>query len=157
MMYGDFIVNGQDVNLIFPPDASLMTALRDNGYTEVKNGCGAGTCGSCAVLLDGKLVFSCQVLAASVIGREITTVKGVGTVHNPHPIQDAFVEAGAVQCGFCTPGKVLATFALLGEYPNPTDEQIKEALHGHICRCTGYVKIIDAVRLAAEKMEATNE
>ena len=152
MIYGEFIINGQKVDLVFPPDANLLSALRDNNFVEVKNGCNEGTCGACAVLLDGEVVFSCQVLAASVIGREITTVKGIGTIHKPHPIQEAFVEAGAVQCGFCIPGKVLSTYVLLSKNPNPTDDEIKEALHGHICRCTGYVKIIDGVRLAIEKI-----
>ncbi|MFP4458864.1 MAG: (2Fe-2S)-binding protein [Candidatus Zixiibacteriota bacterium] len=152
MNYAEFIVNGQKVDLLFNPDDSLMTMLRENGYVDVKNGCGAGTCGACAVLLDGRLIFSCQALAGSAIGKSITTVRGIGTIHKPHPIQEAFVEAGAVQCGFCIPGKVLATYVLLNEIPNPTDQQIKEALHGHLCRCTGYAKILDAVHLAAKKM-----
>lgn len=153
-MKAHFKINGRDVAARFSPEALLLDVLRDNGHEEVKEGCRTGECGACVVLLDGKPVNSCRVLAAGVAGREITTVKGLGSLHEPHPVQTAFVDSGAVQCGFCTPGMVLASYALLKENPNPTDEEIKTALDGNLCRCTGYVKIIDAVRLAAERMRS---
>jgi len=147
-----FKINKKAYELEFAPNAKLLDVLRDNGFTEVKCGCREGFCGACCVLLDGRLVNSCMIYAASVGEKEITTVRGIGNTLEPHPIQEAFVEAGAVQCGFCTPGMVLATYALLQDNPNPTDEEIKQALDGNFCRCTGYVKIIDAVKLAAKKV-----
>jgi carbon-monoxide dehydrogenase small subunit len=151
-MKGILSINGAEATVTLRGDEVLLDVIRDLGYTEVKEGCREGACGSCLVLLEGVLVNSCQVLAASALGREITTVRGLGTFHHPHPIQEAFVEAGAVQCGFCTPGMVLATFALLSRNPRPTEDQIRHALDGNLCRCTGYVKIIEAVGLAAERM-----
>ncbi|MCF4151177.1 (2Fe-2S)-binding protein [Dethiosulfovibrio sp. F2B] len=151
-MEGRFVINGIEKVLSFEPDATLLQALRDGGFSEVKRGCDTGECGACAVVLNGDLVTSCKVYAASVVGSEILTAKGLGTVQNPHPIQQAFVDAGAIQCGFCTPGMVMATYALLSKNPDPTDEEIRRALDGNKCRCTGYVKIFDAVRLAAERM-----
>ena len=153
-MNGNFSINGTEVPISLRGDEVLLDVLRELGCTEVKEGCREGACGSCLVLLDGALVNSCQVLAASALGKEITTVKGLGTFHRPHPIQEAFVDAGAVQCGFCTPGMVLATFALLKKNSRPTEQQIRHALDGNLCRCTGYVKIIEAVKLAAERMSA---
>jgi len=147
-----FKINKKAYELEFAPNAKLLDVLRDIGFAEVKCGCREGFCGACSILLDGELVNSCMVYAASVGDREITTVKGIGSIHEPHPIQEALVEAGAVQCGFCTPGMVLATYALLQRNPEPSDEDIKEALDGNFCRCTGYVKIIDAVKLAAKKV-----
>lgn len=147
-----FEVNGKEERWIFEPDATLQHVLRENGHPEVKNGCSAGECGACLILLDGKPVNSCQVLAASAIGRQIVTVSGIGDIHSPHPIQMAFADTGAVQCGFCTPGMVLAAYALLRENPDPTDDEIKRALDGNLCRCTGYVKIVEGVRLAARRM-----
>jgi len=149
---GTFVVNGERRRADFPSDETLLHVLRSLGHTEVKKGCGEGQCGACVVLLDGRLVNSCQVLAASALEREITTVQGIGTVMAPHPIQTAFADAGAVQCGFCTPGMVLAAYALLQDNPNPTDGEIRRALDGNLCRCTGYVKIVEAVRLAARAM-----
>ena len=154
-MVGKFIINGKEIDTVFPPDSVLLTLLRENGFTEVKEGCREGECGACLVLLDGRLVNSCQVLAASAAGMNITTVKGIGNIHSPHPIQSAFADTGAVQCGFCTPGMVLAAFNLLKENPDPDDNEIKQALDGNLCRCTGYVKIIEAVRLAAKRMRET--
>jgi carbon-monoxide dehydrogenase small subunit len=151
-MTGSLHINGTELRASFRGNELLLDVLRNLGCTEVKEGCREGACGSCLVLLDGVLVNSCQVLAASALGREITTVKGLGTFHEPHPIQEAFVEAGAVQCGFCTPGMVLATFALLKKNPKPEEAEIRKALDGNLCRCTGYVKIIEAVKLAAERM-----
>ena len=151
-MNGTFIINGAKKELSFDSRITLLQLLRANGYPEVKEGCDEGQCGSCVVLLDSALVNSCQVFAATAVEKEITTVKGIGTIHKPHPIQEALVETGAVQCGFCTPGMVLAAFALLKEKANPTEDEIKIALDGNLCRCTGYVKIIDGVKLAAERM-----
>jgi aerobic-type carbon monoxide dehydrogenase small subunit (CoxS/CutS family) len=153
-MEGQIRVNGAAVPVRFASKALLLDVLREAGFVEVKEGCREAACGSCLVLLDGALVNSCQVLAASALGRQVTTVKGLGTLRQPHPIQEAFTEAGAVQCGFCTPGMVLATHALLRENPDPDEAAIRRALDGNLCRCTGYVKIVDAVRLAARRLRA---
>ncbi len=152
-MRGVFIINGQRKEIEFAPHKRLLDVLRENGYAEVKEGCREGECGACVVLLDGKPVNSCQVLAASVMEKEIVTVRGLGTIHKPHPIEEAFVEAGAVQCGFCTPGMIISTYALLKENPDPEDDDIKRALDGNLCRCTGYVKIKKAVKLASKKVK----
>jgi carbon-monoxide dehydrogenase small subunit len=131
---------------------SLLYVLRERlGLPGSKNACEQGECGSCSVLLDGVLVCSCLVLAAQAEGHEVSTVEGLGGEDGLHPVQRAFVETGAVQCGFCTPGLVMATVDLLGRIPNPTDDEIREALSGNLCRCTGYQKIFDAVRLAARR------
>ena len=131
---------------------SLLNALRDGfGLPGSKNACEQGECGSCSVLVDGELVCSCLVLAAQADGHEVTTVEGLARDGELHRVQRAFVEAGAVQCGFCTPGLVVATVDLLERVPEPSDDEIREALSGNLCRCTGYAKIFDAVRLAAEK------
>ena len=129
---------------------SLLTALRDGfGLPGSKNACEQGECGSCSVLLDGELVCACLVLAAQADGHEVTTVEGLARGGELHRVQRAFVEAGAVQCGFCTPGLVVATADLLERVPRPSDDEIREALSGNLCRCTGYAKIFDAVRLGA--------
>jgi len=129
---------------------SLLTALRDGfGLPGSKNACEQGECGSCSVLVDGELVCSCLVLAAQANGHEVTTVEGLARGDELHRVQRAFVDAGAVQCGFCTPGLVVATADLLERTPSPSDDEIREALSGNLCRCTGYAKIFDAVRLAA--------
>jgi aerobic carbon-monoxide dehydrogenase small subunit len=129
---------------------SLLWALRERlGLPGSKNACEQGECGSCSVFLDGQLVCACLVLAAQADRHEIVTVEGLAEDGAPHPVQEAFVEAGAVQCGFCTPGLVVATVDLLGRVPSPSDDEIREALSGNLCRCTGYTKIFDAVRLAA--------
>jgi carbon-monoxide dehydrogenase small subunit len=130
---------------------SLLFALREKlGFPGSKNACEQGECGSCSVLLDGVLVCACLVLAAQADGHEVTTVEGLaGEDGALHPVQQAFVDAGAVQCGFCTPGLVVATADLLRRSPEPSDDEIREALSGNLCRCTGYAKIFDAVRLAA--------
>ena len=129
---------------------SLMYVLRERlGLPGAKNACEQGECGSCSVLLDGELVCSCLVLAAQADGHEVTTVEGLRDGEELHRVQQAFVEAGAVQCGFCTPGLVVATAALLERVPSPSDDVIREELSGNLCRCTGYAKIFDAVRLAA--------
>jgi len=131
---------------------SLLFALRERlGLPGSKNACEQGECGSCSVLLDGTLVCSCLVLAAQADGHEVTTVEGLADGDRLHPVQQAFAEAGAVQCGFCTPGFVVATVDLLARVPDPTDDEIREALSGNLCRCTGYAKIFDAVRMAAAR------
>ena len=129
---------------------SLLTFLRDTlELPGSKNACEQGECGSCSVLFDGTLVCSCLVLAAQAAGHEIVTVEGLAREDALHPVQQAFVDAGAVQCGFCTPGLIVATAALLERTPDPGEDEIREALSGNLCRCTGYQKIFDAVRLAA--------
>jgi carbon-monoxide dehydrogenase small subunit len=131
---------------------SLLTMLRDTlELPGSKNACEQGECGSCSVLLDGELVCACLVLAAQVDGHQVVTVEGLADGDALHPVQTAFVEAGAVQCGFCTPGLVVAVADLLERVPDPTEDEVREALSGNVCRCTGYVKIFDAVRLAAER------
>ena len=132
-----------------------MEVLREDfGLTGAKNACGGeGECGACTVLLDGEAVNSCLVLISQVEGRSVLTIEGLSPEGVPHPIQQAFIEAGAVQCGFCTPGMVLAAKALLDTHPHPDEEQIRSALSGNLCRCTGYTKIIAAVKLAAGEGE----
>jgi aerobic carbon-monoxide dehydrogenase small subunit len=132
---------------------SLLYVLRERlGLPGSKNACEQGECGSCSVYLDGVLVCSCLVLAGQAEGCEVVTVEGIAVGDELHPVQETFVEAGGVQCGFCTPGFIVATHDLLQRKPNPTDAEIREALAGNLCRCTGYEKILDAVRLAAERM-----
>ncbi len=132
---------------------SLLYVLRERlGLPGSKNACEQGECGSCSVYLDGTLVCACLVLAGQASGREILTVEGIAGTDGLHPVQEAFIEAGGVQCGFCTPGFVVATHDLLGRNPEPTDAEVREALSGNLCRCTGYEKILDAVRLASRRM-----
>jgi carbon-monoxide dehydrogenase small subunit len=132
------------------PGESLLYALRERlGLPGSKNACEQGECGSCSVLLDGSLVCACLVLAAQADGHAVVTVEGLAEGDDLHPVQTAFVEAGAVQCGFCTPGLVVATADLLARVPSPTEDEIREALSGNLCRCTGYAKIFDAVGRAA--------
>ena len=134
------------------PGESLLHLLRERlGLPGAKNACEQGECGSCTVYLDGEPVCACLVAAGQVIGREVTTVEGLAAGQALHPVQEAFVEAGAVQCGFCTPGLVVAAHDLLARVPEPSDPEIREALAGNLCRCTGYEKILDAVRLAARR------
>lgn len=147
-------VNGRPRRWKVAPDEPLTDVLRREGLTSVKKGCGEGTCGSCTVLLDDNAVASCITLAAQAHGRRVTTVEGLGTPSQPHPLQLALVRVGAVQCGFCTPGVVLAAAALLARRPDPTDAQVREALDGNLCRCTGYVKIVEGVQLAARWLRA---
>jgi aerobic carbon-monoxide dehydrogenase small subunit len=146
----ELTVNGGQVEADVWEGESLLFALRERlGLPGSKNACEQGECGSCSVLLDGTLVCACLVLAAQAHGHEVVTVEGVGEDGRLHRVQEAFVETGAVQCGFCTPGLVVATVDLLAHTPQPTDDEIREALSGNLCRCTGYAKIFDAVRLAA--------
>ena len=146
-------VNGKQYDLEVENDTTLLKLLRNElGMTGTKEGCGAGECGACTVILDGKAVDSCITLALQADGKDITTIEGLADGDQLHPIQDAFINAGAIQCGFCTPGMVLSAKALLDHNPSPSEEEIREALAGNLCRCTGYVKIVEAVKLAAEKM-----
>jgi carbon-monoxide dehydrogenase small subunit len=143
-------VNGEQREADVWPGESLLFALRERlGLPGSKNACEQGECGSCSVLLDGKLVCACLVLAAQADGHEVVTVEGLAGDGELHRVQEAFVEAGAVQCGFCTPGLIVATADLLARSPAPGEDEIREALSGNLCRCTGYQKIFDAVRLAA--------
>ena len=137
------------------PGESLLHLLRERlGLPGAKNACEQGECGSCTVHLDGEPVCACLVAAGQAIGREVTTVEGLAEGQALHPVQEAFVEAGAVQCGFCTPGLVVMASDLLARVPEPSDPEIREALAGNLCRCTGYEKILDAVRLAARRQVA---
>jgi carbon-monoxide dehydrogenase small subunit len=148
----ELLVNGHRREMDVWEGESLLYALRERlGLPGSKNACEQGECGSCSVLLDGTLVCACLVLAAQAEGREVVTVEGLAGDGALHPVQEAFVDAGAVQCGFCTPGLVVATADLLAHTPDASDDEIREALSGNLCRCTGYAKIFDAVRLAASR------
>ncbi len=148
-----FTVNGAPVALETRPGRRALDVLRDDlGLTAAKEGCGSGECGACAVLVDGELTLSCLTLAAQLDGRSVVTAEGLGTPDAPHPAQEAFAVHGAVQCGYCTPGMTLATAALLAENPDPSREEARQALAGNLCRCTGYVKIVDAVLAAAKRL-----
>ncbi|MCD6135771.1 (2Fe-2S)-binding protein, partial [Candidatus Bipolaricaulota bacterium] len=146
-----FTVNGRVEERDVRDDERLLDLIRDDlQLTGAKEGCGEGECGACTVLIDGKAVASCLVLAPQVDGKDVLTVEGLARGEELHPIQRAFVEKGAVQCGFCTPGFIMSTYALLSVNSDPNDEEILAALEGNLCRCTGYAKIIEAVRYAAE-------
>ncbi|MEE9541679.1 MAG: (2Fe-2S)-binding protein [Candidatus Bipolaricaulota bacterium] len=162
-----FTLNGKQILAEADAETRLLDLLREDlHHTGTKEGCGEGECGACTVLIDGRAVNSCLVLAPQVDGKELLTIEGLAGLSQSvslssadqgdkcrlHPIQRAFVEKGAVQCGFCTPGFIMSTYALLLKNPNPTDEQILTALEGNLCRCTGYLKILEAVRYAAELM-----
>ncbi len=150
----ELTINGSEHTLQVNPGELAIDTLRNAGYASIKRGCDEGDCGSCSILVDGRLMRACLMYAGQLHGRSVTTVEALGTARAPHPIQRAFVDAGAVQCGYCTPGMILATHALLQEHPKPTDEQIRQGLDGNLCRCTGYVKIFDGVRRAAGIDEA---
>ena len=143
-------INGRARDVEAPADATLLGVLRDSlGIFDVKEGCDEGVCGVCTVLLDGRPVSSCLVLAAGVRGRSIVTVKGLERDGGLHPLQEAFVKHGAVQCGFCTPGMLLTALVFLESHPRPDREEIRRALEGNLCRCTGYAKIVDAIEAYA--------
>ena len=146
-------VNGRDVEVYVRPDARLIDVLRDLGYLSVKEGCSTGECGACTVIMDGKTVLSCITFALQANGKEIITVEGLAKNGKLHPVQEAFIEKGAVQCGYCIPGFIMSTVYLLNKNPNPTHEDILDALEGNLCRCTGYVKIIEAVKEAASRLK----
>jgi len=145
-------VNGETKSIEVKPSETLLELLRRLGYKSVKFGCGEGFCGSCTVIMNGRPVNSCLVLAATVDGKDVVTVEDMGDSRNLHPLQVAFMDAGAVQCGFCTPGMLLSAKVLLERKANPSTAEIKEALEGNLCRCTGYIQIIEAVKLAAKRI-----
>jgi carbon-monoxide dehydrogenase small subunit len=146
-------VNDEAREALAPVHKTLLEVLREDlGLTGTKHGCELGECGTCTVLVDGEPVLSCLVLPVEVEGRRITTVEGMAQAGRLHPLQQAFAELGAAQCGYCTPGILLTATALLAERPSPTRQEVKEALAGNLCRCTGYTKILDAVELAALRM-----
>ena len=145
-------INGRRRAAGVPPQATLLETLRDLGHVEVKNGCEKGDCGACAVLLDGVAVDACLTLTWMAEGRAITTVSGLGSRDAPHALHDAFIHSGAVQCGYCTPGLIIAAQSLLAETLEPSDDDIRVALSGNLCRCTGYTKVFDAVRDAAAQL-----
>jgi aerobic carbon-monoxide dehydrogenase small subunit len=145
-----FTLNGQPVEIDCAPERRAVDLLREDlGLADIKEGCGTGECGACSVLVDGVHKLSCLLLAGQLAGRQVLTPAGLGTQERPHPIQTAFAELGAVQCGYCTPGMTMAAAALLRENPAPDREAVRVALSGNLCRCTGYVKIVDAVLAAA--------
>jgi carbon-monoxide dehydrogenase small subunit len=145
-------VNGVAREAVVAPESSLLALLRDGlGLVGPKNACETGECGSCTVWLDGEIVCACLVPAFQADGSDVATVESLADGHRLHVVQEAFLRAGAVQCGFCTPGLVVAAADLLARDPDPTDARIRDALAGNLCRCTGYRKIVDAVRLAAEE------
>ncbi|MFT7685277.1 MAG: carbon-monoxide dehydrogenase small subunit [Candidatus Azotimanducaceae bacterium] len=146
-------VNGDMVEFACPQDETVLNSLRDRiGLTGVKEGCGTGDCGACSITLDGRLVCACLVLSAEVSGKEITTVEGMSEGGKLHPLQEKFIEHAALQCGICTPGFLVASKVLLEKNPNPSEEEIRYALAGNLCRCTGYDKIVRAVQAAAKDM-----
>ncbi len=149
----DLSINGESYELAVEPQTTLLEVLREHiGLTGTKEGCGTGECGSCTVLAGGKPILSCLALAADCEGIEITSIEGLAQEGKLTAVQEAFLEKGAIQCGFCTPGMVLAVTALLREHPSPDERRINKALEGNLCRCTGYNKIVEAVNLAAEQL-----
>lgn len=149
-------INGVWKKAEVAPEESLLKVLREKlGHTEVKEGCGKGDCGACAVLLNGKPVNACLTLALQADQQKVVTVKGIGTPDRPHPLQESFVKGGAIQCGFCTAGMLVSAKNLLDENPNPSRDEIKKAISGNLCRCTGYKKIIEAIEEAAQKIRQT--
>jgi putative selenate reductase molybdopterin-binding subunit len=150
-------INGQRKALRHEPGEILLEVLRREGYFGVKHGCDTGECGACAILLNGSAVNSCIMLAAQAEGKEILTIEGVGSAAKLHPVQQALLETGAVQCGFCTPGMVMSAVDLLKRTLHPTEMEVRDALAGNLCRCTGYVKPVEAVLLAAERMRGGHD
>ena len=149
----EFHVNGEAYELAVEPQTTLLEVLRDHlGLTGTKEACGTGECGSCTVLIEGKPILSCLALAVDYPNKEIITIEGLSQGEKLTPVQQAFVDCGAVQCGFCTPGMILSASALLKKTPSPSEEEIRKALEGHLCRCTGYNKIVEAVNTAARQM-----
>ena len=151
-------VNGTEHQIAVYPNATLMSVLRDElGLTGAKEGCQDGSCGTCTVLVDGKAVRSCLLLAMEAQGKEIVTIEGLAHGQELHPIQQAFVDHGAIQCGFCGPGMILTAKALLDENPHPTEQEVREAISGNLCRCTGYVNVVAAVMAVARRQEQPSE
>lgn len=144
-------VNGEPYEVVVKPSETLLDVIRNKlGLTGTKKGCDVGDCGACTVLLDGQPVSSCLVLAVQAKGKQITTIEGLADGDSLHPIQKAFIDYGAIQCGFCSPGLIMTVKALLDESPHPTIDEIREAISGNLCRCTGYTKVIEAIQRAAE-------
>jgi len=151
----ELLVNGERHQVEVEPRETLLEVLRERLLlTGTKDGCGTGDCGACTVLLDGKAVTSCLILAVSVAGREIVTIEGISGDGGLHPLQQAFIDHGAVQCGFCTPGMILSAKALLDEKPRPSELEVRQGIAGNLCRCTGYTKIIEAIQAAAKAQRA---
>jgi len=149
------LVNGEEFDLDTAPHRTLLEVLRDElGLTGTKEGCGTGDCGACTVLMDGRAVNSCLVLAPEAAGREIATIEGLATNGRLHPIQQAFVDAAAAQCGYCTPGMILSIKALLDRNPSPTLDEVRLGIAGNLCRCTGYAKIYEAIEAAAAALRS---
>jgi aerobic carbon-monoxide dehydrogenase small subunit len=149
-------INGESVEAAVEPNQTLLQFLREDlGLTGTKHGCGLGDCGACTVILDGRPVNACLVLAVQARGREVLTIEGLAENGKLHPIQQAFVDKGAIQCGFCTPGMILSAKALLDEKPEPSEPEIRTAISGNLCRCTGYQKIVEAVQEAAKVIQST--
>lgn len=147
----EMTLNGEWVERLVSPEDTLLDVLRkDLGLTGTKKGCGKGECGACTVIMNGKAVNSCIVPAMQAMGATVETIEGIGTADNLHPLQETFIDYGAIQCGFCTPGMIMSAKALLDKNIEPTRNEIKEAIAGNICRCTGYIKIEEAVKAAAE-------
>lgn len=154
----EFTINGKRRGLSIKPNDLLINIIRNDLYlTGSKYGCGIGECGTCTVLLNGEPILSCLTLAATVDGKEITTIEGLAKEDTLHPMQRAFLENGAVQCGFCTPGMILTATALLKENTNPTEDEIKDYMRGNICRCTGYIQIVKAIKFCAEEQNKTKQ
>ncbi|MCX7648363.1 MAG: (2Fe-2S)-binding protein [Elusimicrobiales bacterium] len=147
-----FKLNGTEIETSVKPNETLLDLIRRLGYKGTKKGCDTGDCGSCTIIIDGIAKVSCLLPAFYAEGKEIITIEGLGDVSNPHPIQKAYADSGAVQCGFCIPGMIMTTKFLLDRNPKPSDSDIKHALDGNLCRCTGYVKQIEAVKIAASKI-----
>ncbi len=148
-----FRVNGRPVELQVPPGRRLLDVLRqDLGLTGTKEGCGEGECGACTVLVDGKPRLACLTAAVQVEGKDVVTIEGLAQGGQLHPVQEAFIQTAGVQCGFCTPGLIMAAYALLKENPRPTREEVREYLAGNLCRCTGYAQVVEAVLWAAERL-----
>lgn len=146
-------INGVERAVAVPDQAILLDVLRDEvGLTGTKRGCDMGTCGCCTVLVDGVNRLSCLTLAAQVVGKDVTTIESLGSPNALHPLQRAFSDIGGSQCGFCTPGFIMTSKALLDRQPNPSEQEIKEAISGNLCRCTGYIKIVDAIQTAAKEL-----
>jgi len=152
----EIILNGEWKKVEVEPQETLLYVLREKfGHTEVKEGCGKGDCGACAILLNGKPVNSCLTLALQADGQTVVTLKGIGTPEKPHPLQESFVKKGAIQCGFCTAGMIVTAKGLLDKNPQPSKDEIQKAISGNLCRCTGYKKIVEAIEEAAQKLQRT--
>lgn len=149
----DFKVNGKPYNIHIEPSKTILEVLRDDlGLTGAKKGCDDANCGACTIIMDGKAVKCCSLLIGQARGKQIITIEGLEDENGLHPLQKAFIDRFAIQCGFCTPGMILTAKAILDENPNATEDDIREGMHGNICRCTGYVKIVEAIETARDEM-----